>query len=80
MNRRVVWRQAAIAASGARAAPARPAGGDEREQTPNRDVALDELAPMPTRPSLYPTGTTYYQLPITFTIEIIDDQQPGGAG
>ncbi len=44
-----------------------------------RPGGLDSLGPMPTRPSLYPPGTEYYRVPITFEVELIDAllQPPG---
>ena len=37
---------------------------------------LDEIAPVPQMPSIYKAGDTFYRLPITFTIEVIDLNQP----
>jgi type IV pilus assembly protein PilM len=37
-----------------------------------QDVAVDELAPLPVRPSLYPPNSSFYRVPITFTIELKD--------
>ncbi len=37
---------------------------------------LDEVAPVPTRPSIYKAGDTFYRLPITFTIELIEPNKP----
>ncbi len=34
--------------------------------------SLDSLGPLPDRPSLYPPGTRYYRVPITFTVELLD--------
>ena len=39
--------------------------------------ALNEIAPIPASPGLYPPGSRYFRVPITFTIEIID---PGPTG
>ncbi|MHC5114697.1 MAG: type IV pilus assembly protein PilM [Planctomycetota bacterium] len=39
-------------------------------------VDLGALAPMPSRPSLYPAGAKFYQVPVTFEIEIIDPSLP----
>ena len=36
------------------------------------DQALDELAPVPDRPRLYPVGSRYYRVRITFEVEILD--------
>ena len=33
---------------------------------------LNQLAPVPARPALYPPGSMYYRVPITFEIELID--------
>ena len=35
-------------------------------------LGLDELAPLPMRPSLYPPSSRFYRVPITFTIELKD--------
>ena len=41
-----------------------------------KDIVLEEMAPIKTRPSLYPTGATIYRGPITFQVEIIDSKLP----
>ena len=48
-------------------------------QRGSRPGGLDSLGPMPTRPSLYPAGSEYYRVPITFEVELIDAllQPPG---
>jgi type IV pilus assembly protein PilM len=43
-------------------------GYDNLEQSKD----LDALAPVPARPQLYPPGSKYYKLPITFEVELID--------
>jgi hypothetical protein len=30
------------------------------------------MAPLPDRPSIYPPGSEYYRVPITFEIELLD--------
>ncbi len=50
--------------------PHRP--GDPASPVGVGNQALDELAPVPDRPRLYPPGSKYYRLPITFEVEILD--------
>jgi len=68
-------------------APSAPrSGGSAAGPKPSASAGnLDELAPIPKRPNIYNEGDVLYQLPITFTIELIDPddamagpQQPGG--
>jgi hypothetical protein len=33
---------------------------------------LNEMAPAPTKPRLYRSGSMYYVVPITFEVELID--------
>jgi hypothetical protein len=40
---------------------------------------LNAMAPPPTKPRLYPTGATYYLVPITFEVELIDPNAPAPA-
>lgn len=49
---------------------------------PNRpQLDLDAEAPIPSKPRLFPPGSSYYRVPITFEIEVIDSKiQPGGEG
>ncbi|MCP3905822.1 MAG: type IV pilus assembly protein PilM [Planctomycetes bacterium] len=47
-------------------------GGDQSSAA----VDLEALAPMPLRPSLYPSGATFFRVPVTFEIEIIDPALP----
>ncbi len=42
--------------------------------------ALDALAPLPGRPALYPPGTEFYRVPVTFTVELLAEPPPSGAG
>jgi hypothetical protein len=37
---------------------------------------LNDLAPPPTRPQLYPEGATFYKVPITFEVELINPASP----
>ncbi|MCH8005852.1 MAG: type IV pilus assembly protein PilM [Planctomycetes bacterium] len=48
-------------------------------QRSSRSGGLDSLGPMPTQPLLYPPGSEYYRVPITFEVELIDAllQPPG---
>ena len=58
-----------------------PDGGRYRErggqrsgnlgQDPGRSADLDNLAPLPDRPSLYPADSKYFLVPVTFEIELI---------
>jgi hypothetical protein len=51
----------------------RPGQGDgSASDGAKQDVAIDELAPLPVRPSLYPPNASFYRVPITFTIELKD--------
>jgi type IV pilus assembly protein PilM len=59
-----------------RTPPQRPGAGDRPGGPAGpRGVshqALDALAPVRDRPRLYPPGSQYYRLPITFEVEILD--------
>jgi hypothetical protein len=46
----------------------RTGGGDHAD--------LDVLGPVPDRPTLYPTDAQYYVIPITFEVELVDEQAP----
>ncbi len=60
-------------ATPSRGIPHRPGrGGDPPSPGRVTDQALDELAPVPDRPRLYPVGSRYYRVPITFEVEILD--------
>jgi len=48
------------------------AGGDRSHSN------LDELAPIPSQPSIFPRGMVYYRVPVTFTIELLGET--GGQG
>ncbi len=37
---------------------------------------IDEIAPVPSRPSVYPAGSQYYLVPITFEVELLDRFAP----
>jgi type IV pilus assembly protein PilM len=56
--------------------PGRRRTGSPRGQSPADEPKelkdLNELAPVPARPKLYPPSSTYYRVPITFEIELID--------
>ncbi len=41
------------------------------EGSTGRQANLDILAPLPDRPSLYPTDSTYFLVPVTFEIELL---------
>lgn len=57
--------------------------GSGSDVTSGQHADFNELAPLPTKPSIYPPYSTFYRVPITFTIEIISPQStpaaPGGA-
>ena len=42
-----------------------------------READIESLAPIASAESRYPAGSKYYTVPITFTIEIIDQSKPG---
>jgi hypothetical protein len=48
--------------------------GERPEESQHAD--LDELAPMPPAPTLYPAGSKYYRVPVTFEVEILDANVP----
>ena len=51
-------------------------GGDRSDGRSEKGQAdLEKMAPLPTKPSIYPAGSTYYRFPITFEIEILDASQ-----
>jgi hypothetical protein len=56
------------------AAGAGTAGGREGLQ-----VNLDSDAPLPARPAIYSPGTSYYRIPITFEVELIEVGAPAPA-
>ncbi len=41
---------------------------------------IDEIAPVPGRPSVYPAGSQYYLVPITFEVELLDRFAPKAPG
>jgi type IV pilus assembly protein PilM len=51
-------------------------GSSGSQSTERAPTPLEELAPLKDRPTLYPAGTTFYEVPITFTIEVFE---PGAA-
>jgi len=53
-------------------------GGGDRGRDPEQ-ADLNALAPMPSRPSIYPPDSRYFLVPITFEIEIIDTSKPPAA-
>ena len=48
----------------------RPRSGGPGAPAGNAD--LDKLGPVPDRPSVYPPGSEYYRVPITFVVELLD--------
>ncbi len=72
-----------VGGGGLRPSPPGPprvgSSSNQSTQRPSRPGGLHSLGPMPTRPSLYPPGSVYYRLPITFEVELIDAllQPPG---
>jgi hypothetical protein len=55
-------------------------GGSSTDRTAPIDTTqLDELAPLPGAPALYPPGSDYVVFPVTFEIEIIPEDQRGAA-
>ena len=52
---------------GRRTGPPSGDGGSTDRQSAN----LDNLAPLPDRPSLYPADSKYFLVPVTFEIELI---------
>ena len=62
--------------------PGRSPFGDRRSGTRSRSgtgehADLDDLGPVPGRPSLFPAGSQYFVVPITFEIELL--QTPAAA-
>lgn len=54
-----------------------PGTGDTFGSGESREVRdLNEDAPVPSRPRLYPPGSKYYRIPITFEVELIDSAAP----
>jgi len=49
-----------------------PPGGGGSGRGPSRSPSLEAMAPLPERPSLFPPGTTLYDVPLTFEVEILD--------
>ena len=60
-------------------------GGGNQPQTPRSgDTAkqradIEALAPIESAESRYPVGSKYYKVPVTFTVEIIDQKKPVAA-
>ncbi len=52
----------------------RPTGGGAPPGRGQTD--LGALGPMPSRPSVYPPGTVFYRVPITFEVELLDHAAP----
>ena len=38
------------------------------------------MGPIPARPSLYPPNSTYYRVPITFEVELLDARRLPASG
>jgi len=49
-----------------------PPGGGGSGRGPSRSPSLEAMAPLPERPILFPPGTTLYDVPLTFEVEILD--------
>jgi hypothetical protein len=52
--------------------PPRPPAGADAGAGDQPQLNIEEMAPIKPRPQVYPIGTTYYSVPITFELEIID--------
>jgi hypothetical protein len=53
-------------------------GGSQPERPDPIDTSkLDEMAPLPDAPSLFPSGSDYVIFPVTFELEIIPEDQRG---
>ncbi|HWB19542.1 MAG TPA: hypothetical protein VG711_04510, partial [Phycisphaerales bacterium] len=50
--------------------------GDEAKDISMSDLAT--MAPMPTMPQLFPPGSTYYRIPVTFEVELLDEKPATG--
>ncbi len=47
--------------------------GSEGENNPNVDLGdVNEAAPIPAKPRIYPVGSKFYRVPITFEIELLN--------
>jgi type IV pilus assembly protein PilM len=55
-------------------------GGQPQAPRPGADpkqlADIDGLAPIGSLPNRYPAGSKYYKVPVTFTVEIIDQDKP----
>jgi type IV pilus assembly protein PilM len=62
----------------------RPGGGPSGGSVggSRSDIDLSNVAPLPAAGTIYPPGTTYYRVPVTFEIEIIEPgaEQAAGSG
>ena len=54
----------------------RPGTSRDGGEEPKELKDLNEVAPVPARPKLYPPSSIYYRVPITFEIELIDSGAP----
>jgi hypothetical protein len=61
---------------GPRIPPRSPDSGENVEALKD----IDEIAPVPGRPSVYPAGSQYYLVPITFEVELLDRFAPRAPG
>ncbi len=60
--------------------PVPPSGGQDTGGNSNENpVKVDEVAPIPPRPSLFEPGQVYYKVPITFEVELIENKAPAPA-
>ena len=55
--------------------------GQKGESFKNIDLngSMDEIAPLPDQPKIYPPGTTVSILDITFTLQIVEESEQGNA-
>ncbi|MCI0631647.1 MAG: type IV pilus assembly protein PilM [Phycisphaerales bacterium] len=52
--------------------PGSPIYGEDEPQVTAEIKNLNEMAPVPSKPSLYPAKSTFFRVPITFQVELID--------
>ena len=52
--------------------PSRPRSTGGAAPRSAGDADLDKLGPVPSRPSVYPPGSEYFRVPITFEVELLD--------
>jgi type IV pilus assembly protein PilM len=70
--------------SGSRRPPPGPPMGGRSRDLPRSGgggghAHLDTMGPLPERPSIYPPDSRYYQVPITFEVELIDESSTPAA-